>query len=496
MLQLSLSTSELQFCRCSQNWWSSMTFTVNIRLSRGSDLLVDASNSTKELTTSELKNLFHPLIRNLSGEDFFRLKPSDLYFFQKRLSKHGYQYKVHFDIGIPLEHTVSHNFSARDYQKKAIEQWSDNQHRGCIILPTGAGKTVLGILAIASLNVSTLIIVPTLALLEQWRESLLKNTSLTSSEIGHLSSADSDRKLAQVTLITYQGLRNLASSLGSKFGLLIIDECHHSSGKLNAQSLSLLTTLNRLGLTATFPDNKREKMLLQSLIGPAIQPQTLAGLVKEGHLSTYEINTVYTPFSPHELEDYNKERKRFQEYYKQLSAKYKTHDFMKLLVFRSSQDPEAREALKSHRISRRLVFSCSNKFEAIEELLIKHKFNKVIIFSESNHTVYEISKRFFIPFITHEITGSERRSILEFYKTHSHTKLVSGRVLDEGFDCGDVDIGIMVSGTSSTRQYVQRLGRLLRPSVGKEKATLYELVTPMSFEVRHSQKRKRSLSSK
>ena len=140
------------------------------------------------------------------------------------------------------------------------------------------------------------------------------------------------------------------------------------------------------------------------------------------------------------------------------------------------------------------MFQNETKFEALRELLLRHPNEKVLIFSESNSAVYSCSKRFLIPFITHETKGKEREEILEAFKEGDIRILIAGRVLDEGFDCGDVSIGIMMSGSSVERQYVQRLGRLLRTADGKDQAILYELITPATFETRHGSRRRKGVS--
>ncbi|MHA1115610.1 MAG: helicase-related protein [Candidatus Heimdallarchaeaceae archaeon] len=126
----------------------------------------------------------------------------------------------------------------------------------------------------------------------------------------------------------------------------------------------------------------------------------------------------------------------------------------------------------------------------IEELLKRHKSDRVLIFSEFNDMVYMISKRFLIPSITHETKSSERNVILKKFKEGKYSKLVTGKVLDEGLDVKEANVGIIVSGSGQSRQFIQRLGRLLRPKT--EKVKLYELVTSSSLEVSTAKRRKKS----
>ncbi len=104
--------------------------------------------------------------------------------------------------------------------------------------------------------------------------------------------------------------------------------------------------------------------------------------------------------------------------------------------------------------------------------------------------VYTVSRRNLIPAITHETKTSERKKILKKFTNGKYTKIITGKVLDEGFDVQKANVGIIISGTSVARQFVQRLGRLLRPKEGK--AVLYELVTPDTLESKTATRRKKT----
>jgi len=155
---------------------------------------------------------------------------------------------------------------------------------------------------------------------------------------------------------------------------------------------------------------------------------------------------------------------------------------------RSGYDPKAREAILARNKAERIAYNSQAKIEKIQELL--HKDDRTIIFTRYNDMVYEISKRFFIPCITHKTDSNEREEIFNKFKNGEYAALVSSQVLDEGIDVPEANIGIIVSGTGSSREYVQRLGRLLRPRENK-KAILYELVTKGTKETRTSYRRKK-----
>ncbi len=116
----------------------------------------------------------------------------------------------------------------------------------------------------------------------------------------------------------------------------------------------------------------------------------------------------------------------------------------------------------------------------MESLLQQYHEAKIIVFSRYIRVVERLSDLFGLPLITHKTKVSEREKILKLFKTGELTKIVTGQVLDEGVDVPDASIGIIISGTGSKREFIQRLGRLLRPQ--KEQAILYELVTESTIE--------------
>jgi superfamily II DNA or RNA helicase len=132
------------------------------------------------------------------------------------------------------------------------------------------------------------------------------------------------------------------------------------------------------------------------------------------------------------------------------------------------------------REARSLALNAPAKLALLEDLFTRHKDERVLVFSEYNSLVEEISRRFCIPQITYRTPTVERQLILERFKSGRYAKLVTGRVLNEGFDVPDCAVAVIVSGTSTRREYVQRLGRVLRPKA--QRAVLYELVTEDTTE--------------
>src|SRR5262245_58297035 len=135
-----------------------------------------------------------------------------------------YEVRVDFEARPALEREVEVKQEPRVYQAEALAAWVEAAHRGVVVLPTGAGKTLVGLLAIAAVNTTTLVCVPTLDLLGQWRASLLANTNLREDEVGTWGGGD--KELRPVTVITYDSAA-IHTRILREFGLLVFDEVHH-----------------------------------------------------------------------------------------------------------------------------------------------------------------------------------------------------------------------------------------------------------------------------
>ncbi len=376
---------------------------------------------------------------------------------------------------------LSGGIKLRDYQLEALDQWM-KQKKGVIVLPTGSGKTVLAIKIIEKMNVPSFIIVPTLDLVIQWRDRLEEAFNI---KIGEYTGERKD--LQPITVSTYESAYLNAEWLGNKFKLLIFDEVHHLPAEGYRQIAEMFAAPYRLGLTATY---KREDELhkeLPRLIGGIIyelEPQKLVGT----YLAHYETVRLEIKLTESEMIEYAKCSKIFKDYIisKNLSMR-NLKDFEKIIML-SGRDKKAREALLSRNRAERIAYNARNKLKKIQELL--HKEDRTIIFTRYNDMVYEISKRFFIPCITYRTDSQEREMTLKKFRNGTYSAVVTSQVLDEGIDVPEANIGIIMSGTGSSREFTQRLGRLLRPK-GNKKAVLYELVTAGTKEVQISYRRKK-----
>ena len=441
----------------------------------------------------ENKELLSYLKANPKKENEYRALPINYLKILQILKEGG------FDINSTVlqETSLSQNYinkfkvklQLRDYQEKALKEFLDYEGKGIVILPTAAGKTVIGLKAIERLKQKTVIVVPTKNLLYQWIEHLTKYTTLTRDFIGQLG--DQIKEIKEITVTTYDSARLNLNQLRKNFNFLILDEAHHAGAKETLKVLEGLPAAYRLGLTAT-PDrsDKAEEKLFE-VIGKPIKVASVSDLSKNGYVADFEQRTIKVPLDKDERENYNNLMNTYREYLRKRNIQIRTpEDYERYLIFRVNQDHEAKEALDAHRNARNLVFSSKAKLNKIEELLIEHLEDQVIIFSEFNDMVYDISRRHLIPAITHETKSSERNDILQKFNRGIYSKIVTGKVLDEGWDCGNVNVGIIVSGTGQARQFIQRLGRILRPKEGK--AVLYELVTPESLETSTVRRRKQS----
>jgi len=141
----------------------------------------------------------------------------------------------------------------------------------------------------------------------------------------------------------------------------------------------------------------------------------------------------------------------------------------------------------------RLTFNSAAKVEELQKLLQEGRpqKNRIIIFTKYNDMVYQISAKFLIPCITHNTNKKERQEILQKFQSGEYSAIVASQVLDEGIDIPAANIGIILSGSSSHRAFIQRLGRILRPQENKT-AILYEIITRDTKETRVAATRRRT----
>ena len=145
--------------------------------------------------------------------------------------------------------------------------------------------------------------------------------------------------------------------------------------------------------------------------------------------------------------------------------------------------------MQAYRRQKELAFCAPAKLDWVERLLHDHRRERAILFTQDNATCYELSRRFLIPAITHQTKVKERSAILAGLAAGTYAAVATSKVLNEGVDVPDANVAIVVSGSGSVREHVQRLGRVLRKKEGKL-ATLYELVTENTSETFTSERRR------
>ena len=190
------------------------------------------------------------------------------------------------------------------------------------------------------------------------------------------------------------------------------------------------------------------------------------------------------------LENYDKEMKVFRSYLNEKGIILRSAVDFHRFIMRTGRDRLAREALLARNRALKIALNSSAKLRMLGELLKEHSEDKVLVFTLHNDLVYRISRRFLTPSITYQTPRGERREILRNFRKGDYRVIVTSQVLDEGVDVPDATVGIILSGTGSTREYIQRLGRLLRKVEGKE-AKLFEIVSKETVEMRISRRRHR-----
>jgi superfamily II DNA or RNA helicase len=378
-------------------------------------------------------------------------------------------------------------FTPRPYQDDALAAWLAAGGRGVVVLPTGAGKTVLALMAIARLGLRTLVVVPTIELLYQWRDAIVDRLGVAKSKVGVVG--DGRRELRPITVITYASAAMPNAPIGGT-GLLICDEAHHLPSPSYSAIAERCGAPYRLGITATPERSDGAEDGLYKLVGPLVYQRTPAELSAEGHLAKFREKRIYVDLKPEEALRYaalTTEWKWFIARNRGLLAR--GGDFFGELIRRSGSDPVARQALRAHHQARMIALNAEAKIGEVARLLGQHRGDKVLVFSEYTALVDTISRALAVPAITYRTAADERKHILQSFRHGAYSKLVAGRVLNEGVDVPDANIAIVVSGNSTAREHIQRLGRVIRPK--QTEAVLYELITRYTSEVGAARKRRK-----
>lgn len=385
-----------------------------------------------------------------------------------------------------LELVPSVEMPPYQHQEEALAAWQQAGSKGVVVLPTASGKTYLAQLAMQATGRSSLIVVPTLDLMHQWYANL--KAAFPDIEIGLLGGGSRDK--TPILVATYDSATIHAETLGNKYGLLVFDECHHLPTDFYRAIAEYAIAPFRLGLTATPDRSDGRHSDLNALIGPTVfsrTPEQLAG----GALAEHKIVQIVVKLSKEEGDRYQELIKIRNEFLKQSNIKLSSLEGWKNFVMMSARSPLGRRAMLAHREAKEISLCTDGKIRVLAGLLAQHYPHRTLIFTADNATVYRVSQEFLIPSITHQTPVKERHQILTQFRSGEYKTLIASHVLNEGVDVPDARIAIILSGTGSEREYIQRLGRVLRKGKDENKlAILYEVITENTSEERTSQRRR------
>ena len=348
----------------------------------------------------------------------------------------------------------------RDYQQYATESfWSGGS--GVVVLPCGAGKTIVGAASMAKAKATTLILVTNTVAGRQWRDELLRRTTLTENEIGEYSGEK--KEIKPVTIATYQVVtrktkgeyRALELFDSRDWGLIIYDEVHLLPAPVFRMT-SDLQSRRRLGLTATLVREDGMEGDVFSLIGPKRYDAPWKELEAEGYIATAECVEV-----------------------------------------RCNMDADERMlyATASSRDRYRIAACASAKPRVVDKILSQHKGQQALIIGGYLDQLEEIGARIGAPVIDGKTSNAKREKLFQAFRDGELTTLVVSKVANFSIDLPEAALAIQVSGTFGSRQEeAQRLGRLLRPKADGREAFFYTLVTRDSIDAEYAVHRQRFLA--
>lgn len=401
-----------------------------------------------------------------------------------------------------------------EYQLEALQAWHQAQRWGSVVLPTGAGKTFLALRAIADCAVSTLVVVPTVDLLHQWYARL---ENAFGSPIGVWYGQE--KRLEPLTVTTYPSAWSHAETLGNQFKLLIFDEIHHLPAPSWHEIALMCAAPYRLGLTATYPDSPSLKSetgltppnhpslpssftlqpasfdftnpasLLDELVGPVVYRKRIDDLTGE-QLAEYRTERIFIDLTPAERAAYDAAYAAYSGYVREARLR-ESHGpgWWYEFTRRSAAEVEARRAKVAELKLKEIVHQAQGKLEILDRLLREHRHQQTLVFTAHNRFAYIIARRFLVPAITHQTKAAERKAILDTFRAGGYRAIVTSKVLNEGIDVPEAKVAVVLGGSSSAREYVQRLGRVLRKQ-GNAQAILYEVIARKTVDVRIAQRRR------
>ncbi len=408
----------------------------------------------------------------------------------------------------------------RSYQEEALERWRAQGRRGTVVLPTGAGKSLVALLAIrdeVEAGGGAAVVAPTRALVGQWFSQVADafGPEATGAWYGD------EKELRRITVTTYHSAFPLLERHGRGFGLLVLDEAHHLADPAPASrpapaprtpldlppdpdsapatapgtgwhdALRVAPAAARLGLTATYPDG-RDRALVE-WVGPVAYRRRLGEMLDQ-ELSDLALERRFVQLRPHERARYDEAVARYEGFVEARGYAERfgprSRDWWPVFMAETRTDPVARRAHRAFRDRERIVALAEEKLAAARHILGLHPAEQAILFCGTTEAAEAVSTRFAIPLVQAATPASERRWILEGMAAGEVRAVAAVEVLDEGWDVPGAKLGIILGGSRSggPRQHQQRLGRILRKQ-GDRVASLHELVAAETHEFFQAQRR-------
>jgi superfamily II DNA or RNA helicase len=371
----------------------------------------------------------------------------------------------------------------RPEQSDALAAWKAAD-RGVLVMPTGTGKTEVALAIMRDTAVSTLVVAPVRDLMYQWQRRILQGLQYDAGIIG-----DNVYRVEPISVTTYDSACIHMDRLGSRFGLIIFDECHHLPGEIRRDAARMAAAPWRLGLTATPERPDGRHVDLDWLIGPVVYRLPMSS-VRGQTLADYEVVRIPVHLSHEEQTHYDALSATVRRYLAERRRGEPAFAWQDLCG-ETARDPAARQALRAYFARKAIEDRAAEKLRVLEDIFRLHAGSSILVFTGSNAMARDVARRFLVPCLLNHCGKKERREILEGFRDGVYPVLVANQVLDEGVDVPEAKVAVVIGGTASTRQAKQRLGRILRKA-GNARATLYEIVCAATKEEDRSRRRRES----
>jgi DNA excision repair protein ERCC-3 len=418
-----------------------------LTLTKDGDLLVLRTTDRAVLTEVLRHKRIKPLIGERLDEDTVVVHPSERGHLKQELLKVGWPAEDEAGYVDGEAHAISldqsDGWSLRPYQQQAVDGFWDGGS-GVIVLPCGAGKTLVGAGAMAKASATTLILVTNTVSARQWKDELVSRTSLTEDEIGEYSGAR--KEIRPVTIATYQVLTTKRKGVythlelldARDWGLVVYDEVHLLPAPIFRMTADLQAR-RRLGLTATLVREDGREDEVFSLIGPKRFDAPWKDIEAQGYIAPADCIEVRLTLPDHERMLY------------------------------ATAEPEDKY---------RLAATAAGKNRVVERLVAKHEGDQVLVIGQYLDQLHELAEHVGADLITGETPVRERQRLFDAFRAGEIHKLVVSKVANFSIDLPEASVAIQVSGSFGSRQEeAQRLGRIMRPKSDGKTAHFYTVVT-------------------